>query len=106
MLILYLKTGVQLGFWCKNIIKHQICFEKDKNTHLKTTNFPCTTRISSLKYVSIVFYETNKMQKKILTNYNIHNFDIKNKDKYVLHILIYFKNCSIGNDVFCIRLPG
>ena len=42
-------------FWCTNTNNHLIGFEKTINIYLKAKNFLHTTRISSSKYVFVVF---------------------------------------------------
>ena len=44
-------------FWFTNINNHRFCFEKTITTYLKTKIFLHATRISSFKYVFIVFFE-------------------------------------------------
>ena len=47
-------------FWCANINNHLICLEKTINAYLKAKISLHTTRISSFKYVFIVFSEKNR----------------------------------------------
>ena len=57
-----LKASFQ-DFWCTNINNHQICFEKDDRYIFNSKNSLNTTRISSFKYVFIVFFRKNQMLK-------------------------------------------
>ena len=50
-------------FLCTNINNHLFCFEKTVTTYLKTKNSLHATRISSFKYVFIVFFEKKQMLK-------------------------------------------
>ena len=63
--IVYRKTAFKRVFKISdvNINNHLICFEKTINTYLKARNSLHTTRISSLRYVFIVFFEKKLMLK-------------------------------------------
>jgi hypothetical protein len=53
-------------FWYTNINNHLFCFEKTINMYLKAKNSLHATRISSFKYVFIVYFETKQMLKYTL----------------------------------------
>ena len=64
--LLWSEIPVYKDFWCTNINNHQICFHKHKKyvkICIKGKNSPQPTWISSLKYMFIIFFETNQMLK-------------------------------------------
>ena len=56
--------------WCSNINNHLFCFEKTITTYLKAKNSLHATRISSFKYVFIVFFETKQILKYTVCTQN------------------------------------
>ena len=64
-----LKASFQDVFWCTNINNYLFCFEKTITTCLLFKNSLHATRISSFKYVFIVFFE-----KKLMLKYTLYSW--------------------------------
>ena len=93
--IVYHKTGLNASFqdfWCTNTNNHTICYEKNDKYYLKAKNSLHTTRVSSFKFVFIVFFEKIRCQ-----NIQLASYSFRNSKEYV-QIFKVTNLCGVGKN--------